>query len=350
MNSAMSPSIFADPDKDTSPRKAALVMRVLARLGPDYTIFAVFATILVILTIIRPVPFRWRTYTVEMTGAAAILMILIRFIFRAPSILKNQSGVRREFRRSSLATLRDWGPIFLLSLVFANLEVYSTFFRDRVIDDYLYRFDMAVFGCEPTVVLSRLNIPLLTDWMAIAYTSYIVTPVLLSAFVLLRGRRAEFREMMTAAVLQLYSAFLICLVFPAGPPRYYAALVQGGFDPPALESFFGLYEVQQISFDRMDPLSTRSAFPSLHCALALFTLVYAWRYGDAVFPKHRRLFFYLALPVVVSLWVSVVYLRHHWILDIVAGWLVAWLACYLAPRMRRAWPKVVTAPGATVPQ
>ena len=33
--------------------------------------------------------------------------------------------------------------------------------------------------------------------------------------------------------------FLLFLMFPAGPPRYYDPLVHGGFDPPVLHSYFG---------------------------------------------------------------------------------------------------------------
>jgi membrane-associated phospholipid phosphatase len=131
------------------------------------------------------------------------------------------------------------------------------------------------------------------------------------------------------------------LAFPAGPPRYYAPLLHGphGFDPPQLHSFFGLFELQQGAFDSADPVRTRSAFPSLHCSLALLTLIYSYRFGEAVFPRFPRLWFRIVLPFVVSLWISVVYLRHHWVVDIFAGLALGATANYLAPILRRRWPR-----------
>ena len=46
------------------------------------------------------------------------------------------------------------------------------------------------------------------------------------------------------------------------------------------------------------------------------------------------------LVLVVSLWVSVVYLRHHWFVDIFAGLAVGALANWLAPILRQRWPKL----------
>jgi membrane-associated phospholipid phosphatase len=97
--------------------------------------------------------------------------------------------------------------------------------------------------------------------------------------------------------------------------------------------------VQQSAFDTVDPLRVRSAFPSLHCSIAVLTLFYAWRFGDALFPVRRRLYFWLCLPLVVSLWLSTIYLRHHWVPDIAAGLLLGLVSSMLAPWLRRTWPR-----------
>jgi membrane-associated phospholipid phosphatase len=83
------------------------------------------------------------------------------------------------------------------------------------------------------------------------------------------------------------------------------------------------------------------------------TLCYTWRFGDALWPGRRRLYFAICLPLVVSLWLSTIYLRHHWIPDIAAGLLLGLASALLAPRLRRAWPRPVTsgqvAPAAVLP-
>jgi membrane-associated phospholipid phosphatase len=59
-----------------------------------------------------------------------------------------------------------------------------------------------------------------------------------------------------------------------------------------------------------------------------------------VFPRRPRLWFRIVLVFVVSLWVSVVYLRHHWFVDIFAGLALGATANWLAPILRRRWPKL----------
>ena len=101
--------------------------------------------------------------------------------------------------------------------------------------------------------------------------------------------------------------------------------------------------MQQRAFDIADPARTRSAFPSLHCSLALFTLFVAYRFGDAIFPRFPRLYFWACVPVVVLLIISTVYLRHHWLPDCAAGILLAILADFGARALRKHWPSNVAA-------
>ena len=68
-------------------------------------------------------------------------------------------------------------------------------------------------------------------------------------------------------ILQMGIGFVLFLLFPAGPPRFYPPLVERRLPPAHLRSLTGLYEMQQSVFDAVDPLRVRSAFPSLHCSM-----------------------------------------------------------------------------------
>jgi len=140
-------------------------------------------------------------------------------------------------------------------------------------------------------------------------------------------------------VLHMCIGFLCFILFPAGPPRFYEPLaLHGGFDPPQLHSYFGLWEWSQGAWDSANPVRDHSSFPSMHCAIALMTLLYGWRFGAGVFPRRPRLFFWLCLPVVVSLWLSTVYLRHHWVPDCLAGMVLGVFCFRVTPILRRRWP------------
>ena len=85
------------------------------------------------------------------------------------------------------------------------------------------------------------------------------------------------------------------------------------------------------------PLTTQGAFPSLHCAIALLALLLAW--------KHLRWCFWVQLPFGVGLIVGTVYLRHHWVVDILAGFVLAIIALWAGPRVENAWNRVARRDG-----
>jgi membrane-associated phospholipid phosphatase len=321
------------------PKPPSTLRSALAWIGPDFGLVAAFTAALAVLVVAYGGSYKWQEGPILISAGIAVVLVIARFVWRAPSIVLNRPNARADFRRAAVGILRDWGPVILIMWLFQSLETYTGVVRKVSIDAYLYRADVWLFGVEPTVWLSKHSTPLLTDYMAFAYGSYFIVPMVLATMLSLRGRREDFREMTTALVLQMGIGFFLFLLFPAGPPRYYDPLVHGGFDPPVLHSYFGLFELQQGAFDSADPVRTRSAFPSLHCSLALLTLIYSYRFSDAVWPSRPRLWFWIVLVIVVSLWISVVYLRHHWVVDIFAGLALGGTANWLAPILRRRWPK-----------
>ena len=43
------------------------------------------------------------------------------------------------------------------------------------------------------------------------------------------------------------------------------------------------------------------------------------------------------MPFVIGLWVSTIYLRHHYFVDLLGGWALAPVAAWLAPRIDGWW-------------
>jgi membrane-associated phospholipid phosphatase len=273
-----------------------------------------------------------RLSTMLLPGCVAPGILLVHFAPHARAIVRGEGDARARFRSSSLATLRDWAPLVFVAVVFDNLENYTALVRPLTIDSSLYKIDLALFGVEPSVWAMKLYRPLLTDWMAIAYGSFLITPMFLAIVLSLRGRRGDFREMALAVMLQMWMAFFVFICLPAGPPRYFPLLRDGVFQAP-MPSVLGLNAALQAKWDTYSPLLVRASFPSLHCAYATLTLIYAWRFGDALLP--RRWFFWLVLPLELSLIFATIYLRHHWIPDIAAGVSLALIACALAPWLRK---------------
>jgi membrane-associated phospholipid phosphatase len=340
----VSPGPSLAPPAATAAPEGPTLRRALAYLGPDFSLFLIFFAIFIGLTIGFGGHFHVAGEgSIMIAGGIGAGLIAIRFLWRAPAILGGRGEERDRFFTASRRVLRDWGPMILIVVVFENLHSYTGLIRTVPIDARLYELDVAVFGVEPSVWAGKLANPLLTDWFSFTYGLYFVLPMILATAISLRGRAGDFRELMTSVVLHMCIGFLCFIIFPAGPPRFYEPLVHGGFDPPQLHSYFGLFELSQGAFDSANPVRTNSSFPSMHCAIGMMTLLYSWRFGSAVFPRRPKLFFWLCVPLIVSLWLSTIYLRHHWVPDCVAGMALGVLCYRVTPWLRRVWPGAETA-------
>jgi membrane-associated phospholipid phosphatase len=73
-------------------------------------------------------------------------------------------------------------------------------------------------------------------------------------------------------------------------------------------------------------------FPSLHVGISFVVWLYAFR-------NSRKLFWILS-PLVLSLFVSTIYLRYHYLIDVVAGLVLAPLCFFLANWLFDHWSDI----------
>jgi membrane-associated phospholipid phosphatase len=163
--------------------------------------------------------------------------------------------------------------------------------------------------------------------MSFFYVNFAWLAPSLSLLLFVLKRYREFRAVTVGVLTCFFLGYFLYVVFPAAPPRLVLrplfTLSLAGYP----QGFSGLND-QAL---QLLPVDSRAAFPSLHSAVSLVMLAYAWRY--------LRPWFWMSLPLVLGLWVSTIYLRHHYVADLLAGWALAPVALYLAPRLDRYWAR-----------
>lgn len=223
--------------------------------------------------------------------------------------------------------LRQVLPFVACILIYTNLHDTIGFVNPHDVHAALDALDRWVFGVQPCLWAERFVSPGRTEVMAFFYGNFFWLAPVVPLLLLLRRRWREFRTATLGIVTCFYLGYALYVVFPAAPPRLHLAhqfhVTLKGY-PNLLFSF----SEKALA---LLPADSRAAFPSLHAAVTLLALVYAWRYA--------RLGFWLLLPFVLGLWISTVYLRHHYVVDLVAGWLLAPLALWLAPRLDHWWQR-----------
>ena len=222
----------------------------------------------------------------------------------------------REFLRPHLRVLRDWFPFLLIPVMYWSLWGDATHLlvhHDR--DAALMAWDQRLFHCQPSLALQRFITPSLTAWMRFAYNSHPILTFLVPCFIYLRRSQSDFRRTMSGLVTLAFFGFVGYTLVPAVGPMY---AFQGQFSVPLYQP----YALIQHGADFMDfARIRRDVFPSMHVAFSFMVWLYAWR--------HSRRLFWILSPLVVSLWVSTVYLRYHYLVDCVAGFVLVPLCLYL---------------------
>lgn len=292
----------------------------LALLGFDLIILILMSFILVGCVLAIGGRFRIYQATVLLPMSCLVLALGLK-AWRLPDRWKEE--VRH--------VLRDWVPFLLIVFIYENLHDVAGQVVDYDFAATLNTWDVAIFGIEPTVWAQRVFSPLATDLLSVSYGLYFAFPLFIMFLLTLWDRRFEFRHMALCLTLVFIMGFLGYVFFPASPPRYFIEHMYT--DPPRLYGLF-LYDWLQGAWDGLSVISG-GAFPSLHVGISAVALIYAWRF------RHMNyictLVWYMYTPLVVSLWFSTIYLRHHWVIDIAAGCVVAAVAYAMAGLMMRIW-------------
>jgi len=279
-------------------------------LKPVDLLSIVFIALLAIVTLVSlSVVSNWPQFIFKYSVFALIIISLA-------ALDRNTSG------RTFVNILHAFIPIVIIILVFNSLGELIPRIRHQYYDNDLIRIDYALFGAHPTVWMERFNTVLLTGLLQIAYISYYFMPIALGTFLFLKKKQYEFDSAVFTICLCFYLSYIGYLLVPAVGPRFTLNQVQ------TMELQTGpLSQWIQSTLDGLEQNKT-DAFPSGHTAVALVSLFYAWKYREKVL-------FWILVPAVSALIVSTVYLRYHYVVDVIAGVLLAALTILIAPKTYR---------------
>jgi len=216
-------------------------------------------------------------------------------------------------------------PTISILAIFDSLEHIVHYINPRDIDPLLIRLDYMLFNGHPTVMMERIMTPLLTDLLQIAYSSYYFLAITLGAALLLRKDEKAFDRSLFLIMFCFYLSYAGYLIFPALGPRYTMNHLQNA----ELQGLLVTGPIQEL-LNRLEGIK-RDAFPSGHTAIALIVLFLAF--------KFEKKLFWIFLPFVSALIFSTVYLRYHYVVDVLAGILLTALTLFFGGAYYGYWQK-----------
>jgi membrane-associated phospholipid phosphatase len=235
---------------------------------------------------------------------------LVHYFLTSRREVHAESGPRlREFVHPYWEILRDWFPFLVILMMYYSLWGDATHLlvtTDR--DAELIAWDQRLFGFQTSVAIQRFISPPLTAWMQFAYAFHIVNIPIVACFIYLWRSRLRFREMMAGVLVVTFFGVLGYLLVPAIGPMY---TLRDQFTVPLTQPLALVNrQIEFMDYARI----LRDVFPSLHVGMSFVVWLYAYR-------NSRRLFWILS-PLILSLWVSTVYLRYHYLVDVLAGFVL----------------------------
>ena len=227
-------------------------------------------------------------------------------------------------RVTALSFIHGWYPVALIPATYKELTYLIPLVHPRDFDVELAAIDHRLFGAHPTVWLERFTWPPLTEVLQLAYASYYFLPIILGAVLWRKQWFERFRFWVFVVALGFYVSYLGYIAVPATGPRFLPEIKAAQTIP-----LTGVWLFQSLreTLDRAEGI-TRDCFPSGHTELTLLVLYYARRF-------HRRTF-WLMLPVASALIAATVYLRYHYVIDVLAGAATAALVILVAKPLYRA--------------
>lgn len=196
--------------------------------------------------------------------------------------------------------------------------------ESRVLGCSLRAAEIRWFGVGPDTTLqdwfSVHHWPLLDVLCAGPYFAFVYV-VMGYAVYLYVADKVRMRTFLWAYAIGNFLAFAFWIGLPAAPPWY---LREHGCDidlltapsPAALLRVDALLGIDYFRTFYSRASSVFGAIPSMHCAFPLMGLLVSWRRASwTTRPIH------LGYTLIMAF--AAVYLDHHWVIDVLAGWLVA---------------------------
>ncbi|HYM21250.1 MAG TPA: phosphatase PAP2 family protein [Candidatus Kapabacteria bacterium] len=259
-------------------------------------------------------------------------VILIIFFFNWFSLTSDAKWMR---------ALHTFYIIPLVLYLFKIVEKLSFPIHGQDFDSVLISVDRTLFGTDPTVWLFHHFpiVPVITEILQICYFSYYFLPVIVALE--LFERRHKHREddhssddlemLRFVIVYGFLLSYVSYLILPGVGPRFtlhdFSTLEQelpGIWLTHGIRWLINSGENIASTMTNADAMRvvTRDVFPSGHTEMTLLSILLAFRF--------RVRWRWVVLTLGSGLIFSTVYLRYHYVIDVIGGALLAMIALYTA--------------------
>jgi len=234
-----------------------------------------------------------------------------------------------------LRWIHDWSAFPLVLFTFKQLHYMISPIHEGVdFDPLLIEADRWLFGTDPTVWLARISHPLLTELLQIAYAFFYLYFIVVGIELYRKTDHHPFSQFRFTVVYGFLISYIGYFFLPAAGPRFtlhdfskIGTELPGFFFTPFLRRFVNFFESipADVANGVAHAATQRDVFPSGHTMMTLLVIVLAYRYK-------LKLRHYVLVAGLLLIFATV-YLRYHYVVDVIAGAVLALLCLATANRL-----------------
>ena len=207
--------------------------------------------------------------------------------------------------------VRSWYLFFLFPLLFKELTTLTQSLFPYYLEPYLIRSELFLIGLYDQYFSWIARTPLLTEIMAFSYWSYYLMIFGIGIYLYRSIGETEHNFYLFKIFATFLFSYSLFILVPVRGPHH----AMNNIDPTSLDGY--LFQ-SIILFMQSKGSTIGAAFPSSHVAVA-WICVFTLR-------QFEKRVYYMLMPLMILLMVSVFYLRYHYFLDAIFGYFLAiWL-------------------------
>lgn len=217
--------------------------------------------------------------------------------------------------------MRHWYLLAYVPFCYKQVPYLVSALNLRSADATLAHWDLAMWKVDPVFWLSSMQNRFLVEFLQVVYTMFIPGTIALGIILWVRKSRQEFRYGTFVIAVTFLLSYLGYLLMPARGPRFMDYASQY----PPLQGLW-LFHIFQNVLDTLEGMQY-DCFPSGHVAVVLVGCYLARKISAPVFCA------FAAFAALVTF--STVYLRYHYVIDVIAGVLLAIAVIAASPLLYR---------------
>lgn len=208
-----------------------------------------------------------------------------------------------SFSGKILKFVRYAYPLVLIIYLYPETDLFNNIlFEDQ--DLFFYRAEEQLFGFQPSLIFhDRFPQLWINEMMSFGYFSYYLI-IFLSCLILYLKDTDQFYRITFIVISSFYIYYLIFIILPVAGPQYFIPPPDN--EVPQAYFFSRLIKLVQECGER-----PTGAFPSSHVGVIVIILWYTYIY--------LKKWFVIFFPVSIVLILSTVYLKAHYLIDVLAA-------------------------------